>query len=127
MTTANGRTFLGYVMNDNFTPEQADVLWPDADIVEEVLNERLKQYEKFGDQNNLSQHEFLAILTEEVGEIAKDINDITYAASTIPPEDYISLLKNLRNEWLQTAAVAVQGVRAMDAILEKHGIKNDNK
>lgn len=108
-------TFLGWKINGDFTPEQADALQADADVIEQVMYERLKQYNKWGDQSDRRQHEFVAILGEEFGEVCQNINDLAYLE--LSDEQYYKHLLNLRNEWIQLAAVAVQAVVATDKLL----------
>lgn len=114
MSSKDGRTFLGYVMCGDFTPDEGDALWPSADIAEEAVYERRRQLLKWGDQTHRTQHEYLAILLEEVGEVAKAINEVTY--SNQEGELYISQLENLREELIQVAAVAIGQVEALDRL-----------
>ena len=46
-----------------------------AKILEAVLAERERQDERWGDQTENTDLEWMAILTEEIGEVAKDVND----------------------------------------------------
>lgn len=114
----NSKTFLGWKINGDFTPEEANALQADADVIEEVMYERLKQYNKWSDQSDRRQHEFVAIAGEEFGEVCQDINDLAYLE--LSDEQYHKHLLNLRNEWLQLAAVAVQAVVAVDKLLEHY-------
>jgi NTP pyrophosphatase (non-canonical NTP hydrolase) len=45
-----------------------------AKILEAVLSERERQDERWGDQTENSDLEWMSILTEEIGEVAKDVN-----------------------------------------------------
>lgn len=67
-------------------------------IVEEILLERMRQDRKWGEQNH-SRIEWLGILSEEIGEAAKEVVDIHFSASGDPT--------NLRYELVQCAAVIV--------------------
>jgi len=77
-------------------------------INDEVLSERLHQFAKWGYQRH-SGTEWLAILAEEFGEAAKGSVDL-FLGHPGDPE----LRKALRAELIQTAAVAVAFVQAMD-------------
>ena len=46
-----------------------------AKILEAVLAERERQAERWGDQTEHTDLEWMSILTEEIGEVAKDVND----------------------------------------------------
>ena len=46
-----------------------------AKILEAVLSERERHDERWGDQTNNTDLEWMSILTEEIGEVAKDVND----------------------------------------------------
>lgn len=75
-------------------------------ILREIYGERLEQIAVWGDQLH-SQLAWLAILTEEVGECAKEIQDKS--------ED------QLRDELIQVAAVAVAAVES----LERRGMEGE--
>ena len=68
-------------------------------VLKEVLNERLNQEAKWGEQNH-DNPLYVTILTEEVGEVAKAILE----------KD----IQNLREELIQVAAVAVAMVECLD-------------
>ena len=70
----------------------------------DILLERQRQDAKFGEQN-LDPMLYLTVLTEEVGEIAKAILDIRFGKDT---------LAHLREEAVQTAAVALAFVECLD-------------
>lgn len=70
----------------------------------DILLERQRQDQKFGEQN-LDPMLYLTVLTEEVGEIAKAILDIRFGKDT---------LAHLREEAVQTAAVALAFVECLD-------------
>jgi NTP pyrophosphatase (non-canonical NTP hydrolase) len=73
-------------------------------ILVEVEEERADQIRKWGEQHH-SPHQWLAILTEEVGEVAKDV-----AEMRIDEFDFV----NYRKELIQVAAVAVAAIEALD-------------
>ena len=68
------------------------------EVLEEVMEERKRQDELWGEQNH-DDGIWLAILVEEVGEVANDINERS---------------KELREELIQVAAVAVSWVESID-------------
>jgi hypothetical protein len=68
---------------------------------QDVLDERDRQDAKWGSQRHLSDREWLTILTEEVGEAAKDILDQKH--------------DGLKTEVTQVAAVALAWLEALTA------------
>lgn len=93
-------------------------------IYEEIQDERTRQNEKWGEQNHLP-IEWIAILTEEVGEASKEALDHHFinglgdsygldcsdkAKSIIQQER----MKKYRKEIIQVAAVAVQMIECLD-------------
>ena len=87
-------------------------------ILDDIQKERQRQTEKWGEQNN-SYPKWISILTEEVGEAAKEANDYEYLLDKInnPTFDSVLLnqtLINLREELVQVAAVAVQIIEEID-------------
>lgn len=50
-----------------------------AKILEAVLSERERQDKRWGDQTYNTDLQWISILTEEVGEVAKDVNDLRLA------------------------------------------------
>ncbi len=97
------------------------------EIFKEIQNERERQNEEWGEQNH-SPIEWIAILTEEVGEASKEVvdyhfkNDLTLRAG----EDYLKdkvvqkqRLMNYRKELIQVAAVAVQMIECLDRDKQK--------
>ena len=75
-------------------------------IFEELRAERQRQEEKFGDNSmaspSLSDLQRLAILVEEVGEVAHALNE-----AALSPQDRSAWLVEMRRELIQVAAVAV--------------------
>lgn len=82
-----------------------------ADILGEVVGERRRQDDKWGDQNYRPAIEWLAILTEELGEVAMDTNEIHFRPDD---PDSTDARAALRKELIQVAAVAVAWVEAID-------------
>lgn len=88
-----------------FTPALAD-----------VLRERIRQDEKWGEQNH-DPLAWVAILTEEVGEASKEAVNacLPFPESGARPLGFVEeRLQAFRTEMVQTAAVALQIVEAMD-------------
>lgn len=92
--------------------EQAPASRTPADqALVEVLAERKRQNEKWGVQNH-PMPVWLAILSEEVGEMAQEILNVQY-----PPPSPLSRLvdqDNLHKEAVQVAAVALQIVEFLN-------------
>lgn len=86
-----------------------------ANVLNEVLMERLKQEDKWGQQNHMAP-EYLMILGEEVGEANKAALEMYFKArSPRPPntefeEDY----SEYRKELVQVAAIAVAMIECLD-------------
>lgn len=74
------------------------------DVLEDVEIERLKQHQKWGEQNH-DIYRWLAILTEEVGEAAQ---------AALHAEFESGAAEKVREEMIQVAAVAVQIVECLD-------------
>ena|ERR1035437_2602058 len=72
-------------------------------ILEEVLAERMKQDEKWGEQNH-PPFKWVTILGEEFGEVSK-------AALENDPHNY-------REELIQVAAVAIAAIENFDRVME---------
>jgi len=85
----------------SITPETANIL-------EEVAQERARQFQKFGDQNSVTQPSWIIIEGEEFGEVCRALYEYAHTKD-------VAHLKNLREEWLQVAAVACAAVEALDA------------
>lgn len=80
----------------------------EAECLRDVLNERNKQDAKWGEQNHTPM-KWLAILTEEVGEVAKAILEGNHG--------------EYRKELVQVAAVAVASIESLDRNL--FGLEED--
>jgi NTP pyrophosphatase (non-canonical NTP hydrolase) len=76
----------------------------------EVASERLRQDAKWGEQNH-NPAMWLAILTEEVGEVAQAV-----CKAWVPPytDDQIEWLFRYRDELVHVAAVAVAAIESFD-------------
>ena len=79
-------------------------------IFNEINKERIRQETKWGEQNH-SPIEWIAILTEEVGEVAKEAVDFHFNDNE--EIDYY-LLHKYREELIQVAAVAVSMIESLD-------------
>jgi NTP pyrophosphatase (non-canonical NTP hydrolase) len=79
-------------------------------IINDVATECSRQHKLWGEQNR-SPFEWLAILTEEVGEVARALcNVLTAVNRQAKLEAYV----NLREELIQVASVAVSFVESLD-------------
>ena len=78
--------------------------------INDVIEERKRQDDKCGQQNH---HPiiWMSILTEEVGEAAKEANDIFFANA--------QRIEQLREELVQVAAVAIAAIESLDRGLWK--------
>lgn len=86
-------------------------IWPDGttgDVVREVYEERGRQDAKWGQQEHEPERYF-SILAEEFGEVAKEVVEFHS-----PGVDKVERLRNMREELIQTAAVAVAMVECLD-------------
>lgn len=80
------------------------------DVIDEISEEADRARAKFGEQLDATDLEWLAILTEELGEAAMEVTKNCVRPLT-PSEGYTA---RLRAELLQVAAVAARWVRAID-------------
>lgn len=85
-------------------------------IVNEVMAERHKQFTKWGYQD-CAPLEWFAILSEEIGEVAKEVVDFHMAGMNITPEGS----KDYRTELIQVAAVAIQAIQVLDDQVKQSG------
>lgn len=92
------------------------------EVMNEIRQERVRQNQKWGEQNH-SPIEWIAILTEEVGEAAKEAVDHRFKnkidggflGMVEPTEDaQEKRMFNYRKELIQVAAVAVQAIECID-------------
>ncbi|HCY81516.1 MAG TPA: hypothetical protein DHV22_07930, partial [Xanthomarina gelatinilytica] len=88
-------------------------------ILNEIKKERQRQDAKWGEQNH-NLVEWMAILTEEVGEASKEALEYHFASKELNeqlPENKEAFrlkLQLLRMELVQTAAVAVSIIESME-------------
>ena len=86
-------------------------------VLAEIIDERIRQNNKWGEQNH-SLPEWIAILTEEVGEAAKEAVKYHHKETVegARPTEGIQKerLENFRKEMVQVAAVAVQIIEFLD-------------
>lgn len=74
-------------------------------VYADVIAERERQDAKHGSQSNHTLHEWLGILTEEVGEVAKAINEAHWYHGNYDP---------YRKELIEVAATAIAAVECYD-------------
>ena len=79
-------------------------------VLHEVSMERARQDEKWGEQNH-DDFTWLAILTEELGEVAEGALVQVYEGSGTPHD--------VRAELIQVAAVAVSWIECLDRCTER--------
>jgi NTP pyrophosphatase (non-canonical NTP hydrolase) len=70
-----------------------------------VAQERIRQNVKWGDQKH-APAVWLSLLTEEVGELAKEVNEDLFGDKTA--------IERMRTEAIQTAAVAIAFIEQLD-------------
>ena len=97
--------------------KQEKIISPTERILNEVGLERAKQFAKWGEQNH-SLVEWMAILTEEVGETSKEAVDFYFKHPAPETDDFedvqLQRLYRYRKELIQTAAVAIQMIECVD-------------
>lgn len=81
------------------------------DILAEVYMERKSQDSKWGIQNH-DQMTWLGILAEEFGEAAKEVNELYFRPDMNQTKGHLT--KRVREELIQTAAVAVAMIESLD-------------
>jgi hypothetical protein len=84
-------------------------------VIVDILSERKRQNDKWGIQDH-NVIEWIAILTEEVGEASKEAVDFHFGT---PLDNGFSniqkqKLRDYRKEMIQVAAVAMQAVESLD-------------
>lgn len=77
--------------------------------LEAIKQERIRQDEIWGDQRRHTNLEWLAITTEELGEVAMAVCDQDVNLKTLPIVD-----EQIRKELIQTAAVCVAWLESID-------------
>jgi hypothetical protein len=109
--------------------QPVDFLNPKYSVFLEVLQERTAQDKQWGEQNH-NLVEWIAILTEEIGETSQQAVDFHFSnpvkyidhklaepkKMTRPAEnpDQKERLENYRKELIQVAAVAIQMIESVD-------------
>jgi len=83
----------------------AEAINADAHAMVDVLDERRRQDAKFGWPRDHGHETFLAVLTEEVGEVARAILEVRAGADT---------LDHLREEIVQVTAVGLAWLGLFD-------------
>ena len=85
----------------------------------EVIHERSRQNNKWGEQNH-NMIEWIGVLSEEVGEAAKEAVDFHFANGVLDPKTkpdekiQSQRIDDYRKEMIQVAAVAIQAVESLD-------------
>jgi len=79
----------------------------------DVISERAKQDEKWGEQNHYPQF-WLGILGEEFGELCQAVNETVFDNGT-----NLGGYENMRKEAVQVAAVALAFIECLDRNKEK--------
>ena len=86
-----------------------------ARVLEEIAQERTRQDDKFGDQSHKTLAQWSAILHEEVGEADREVCELLHEDEWGNQGGGIARRKRLREELIQTAAVAVAFITHGDA------------
>lgn len=81
--------------------------------ITDVIQERSRQDEKWGEQN-WDPFQYMSILTEEVGEAAQAANDANTWKQKLPYKFDLDDLSKYRKELVQVAAVAVAAIECLD-------------
>ena len=79
-------------------------------ILKEIQEERTRQDKKWGEQN-YKPIEWIAILLEEVGEVAKEAVDFHFGNTSYTQKH---LITRYRKELVQVAAVAIAMIECLD-------------
>ncbi len=82
-------------------------------VLQEVLQERLRQHAKWGQQNHAPEI-WLMILGEEVGEATKAALEAWANDPVLYPRSRDQWLGHYRRELIQVAAVAIAAVESLD-------------
>lgn len=77
-------------------------------LLQEITQERQRQDQKWGEQNH-SPIEWMAILTEEVGEVSKEALEFHFKHKNSKES-----LANYRKELIQTAAVTLAMLQSLE-------------
>jgi hypothetical protein len=89
-----------------------------ADVFYDVSHEANAARNKFGEQSDLTDLEWLAVLAEEFGEAAMDVTKRCVRPVNLGPDDPTE--EDLIVEVLQVAAVAMRWLRAID--IRRNGV-----
>tara|TARA_Y100001963_G_C6762797_1_gene440457 strand:+ start:683 stop:1141 length:459 start_codon:yes stop_codon:yes gene_type:complete len=81
------------------------------EIINDCINERLRQDEKFGANRKHHPAEWLMILGEEVGEVNQEGINYTFTNNS---KETTRALENMRAELVQVAAVAMAFIQDLD-------------
>lgn len=86
-------------------------------VLNDINAERMRQHKLWGIQDH-ADYKWLAILTEEVGEVSKEALEKDFWINKSSDEDITHLIeakeKLLRTELVQVAAVAIAFIEAID-------------
>lgn len=88
-------------------------------ILNLILDEIIRQDEKWGKDRILNNLEWLSILAEEFGEVSKEVVELNTNLNTSNKND------NLKNELIQVAAVCIQFYNSI-SLSEQKNNKNFN-
>lgn len=94
------------------------IIWPDGikgDIVREIYEERFRQIAKFGEQLELGETDTLAIISEEFGELAKDVVEIMMFNGETTNPKYLGHMRNAEVECIQLAACCLAFIERLHA------------
>lgn len=89
-----------------------DPIFKQGNIFIDIIEERLRQDRKWGDQSGNLNVIWSTVLTEEVGEVAKAVLELDF--------EHGGTIEELREELVQVCAVGVAWIEAID----KHRDKN---
>jgi hypothetical protein len=96
------------VRADHRMSQERNTMTTTADIAKEIVQERVKQDNKWGPQNH-SLPVWIAILAEEFGEASMEVNDWFHPSAKCNGSQAA-----IRNELIQTAAVCVAMIEQID-------------
>jgi len=85
-------------------------------VIRDIKRERIKQHQRWGEQD-ITLHAWVSLITEELGESAKEANDFMMSLATqdgVTTNQQTRMLIRYRNEMRQTAALCVQALEALE-------------
>lgn len=85
-----------------------------ASIIDQVLSERARQVNKWGKQLQNTPCQWATILTEEVGEVARNAIELEHDAYPLSIDERASRHEWLRTELVQVVAVGMAWLEALD-------------